>query len=171
MGLFGEKEIKEDRHIIDRLLNIIEELIPHHSHRIRPILAFNILINNTNLNFMAVVTSLNLTSTAPVQLFMTVVDQTTGNVIAGVASGFSYAVADSTQDIAVVDPTTPEDVDIHAVSNTGGTTVVPTAQFVSTLLGPDGKTPAFSGPITGPALTLTNNIVVTTLNPVLAFNQ
>lgn len=119
---------------------------------------------------MAVVTSLNLTSPAPVQLFMTVVGPD-GNPIAGVASGFAYAVADPTADIAVVDPDLPADVDIHAVSGTGGTTVTPTANFVSTLLQADGVTPVFSGPITGPALTLTNNIPVTTLNPALAFNQ
>jgi hypothetical protein len=133
-------------------------------------LAFNISDKNKNYNFMAVVTSLNLTSAAPVQLFMTVVDQN-GNPIAGALTGLSYAVADPTQDIAVVDPTTATDVDIHAVTNTGGTTVVATGQFVSTLLGTDGVTPVFSGPVTSPALTLTNNIVVTTLSPVLAFNQ
>jgi hypothetical protein len=162
---------KEDVKIIDRLLGIIENLTGCGKERqIRPILAFNISNKNKNLNFMAVVTSLNLTSPAPVQLFMTVVDPS-GNVIAGVASGFSYAVADPTQDIAVVDPTLPADVDIHAVSSTGGTTVTPSANFVSTLLQVDGKTPVFSGPITGPALTLTNNIPVTTLSPSLAFNE
>lgn len=138
--------------------------------KMRPILAFNISINNKNLNFMSVVTSLNLTSAAPVQLFMTVLDPS-GNPIAGVATAYAYAVADPTQDIAVADPTTPADVDIHAVSSTGGTTVTPTANFVSTLLQADGVTPVFSGQITGPALTLTNNIPVTTLSPSLAFNQ
>ena len=139
-------------------------------NKMRPRLAFNILINNKNLNFMSVVTSINLTSPAPVQLFMTVIDPS-GNLIAGTATGYAYAVADPTQDIAVVDPTTPEDVDIHAVSSTGGTTVTPTANFVSTLKQADGVTPVFSSPITGPALTLTNNIPVTTLSPSLAFNQ
>lgn len=173
MHLFGTSASeKEDVSVINRLLGIIENLTSCGKERqIRPILAFNISITNKNLNFMAVVTSLNLTSTAPVQLFMTVVDQTTGALIAGVASGFAYNVADQSQDIAVTDTTIPTDVDIHAVSSSGGTTVVPTANFVSTLLGSDGKTPLFSGPITGPALTLTNNIPVTTLNPVLAFNQ
>jgi hypothetical protein len=138
---------------------------------VRPRLAFNIFLNNTNLNFMAVVTSLNLTSAAPVQLFMTVVDPS-GNVIAGVATAYAYAVGDPTQDIAVVDGTVPADVDIHAVSGTGGTSVTPTANFVSTLLQADGITPVFSGPITGLALAVTNNIPpVTTLTPSLAFNQ
>lgn len=150
---------------------IIEKIIaPEHRHEIRPLLAFNIFINNKNFNFMSVVTNVNLTSTAPLQLFMTVVDPS-GNVIAGVATGFAYVVGDPTQDIAVADNDLPADVDIHAVSSTGGTTITPTANFVNTLLGPDGKTPVFSGPITGPALTLTNNIPVTTLTPSLAFNQ
>lgn len=170
MSLFGHEKKDPIVFIENFIINIGEG--QHHEHRkMRPKLAFNILINNTNLNFMAVVTSLNLISPAPVQLFMTVIDPN-GNLIAGVASGFSYAVADSTQDIAVVDPTIPTDVDIHAVSSTGGTSVVPTANFVSTLLQDDGVTPVFSGPITGPALTLTNNIqTVTTLSPSLAFNQ
>jgi hypothetical protein len=169
MSIFGESAAqKEDESIINRQLGIIEALLSW--KREPPKLRFNILINNKNFNFMAVVTSLNLTSTAPVQLFMTVNDQN-GNPIAGVLSGLSYSVGDSTQDIAVPDTTTPTDVDIHAVSSTGGTTVTPTGNFVSTLLQADGKTPVFSGPITGPALTLTNNIPVTTLSPVLAFNQ
>lgn len=154
----------------------LEELIEddrHHRHpkpKIHPILAFNIIFNNKNFNCMGVVTSLNLTSAAPVQLFMTVVDPS-GNPIAGVATGFSYVVADPTIDIAVVDPDVPADVDIHATANTGTTTVTPTANFVSSLKQADGVTPVFSGPITGPALTLTNNIPVTTLTPSLAFNQ
>jgi len=169
MSLFGESAAqKEDESIINRQLGIIEALLSW--KREPPRLAFNILINNKNLNFMAVVTSLNLTSAAPVQLFMTVVDPS-GNPIAGVATGYAYAVADPTQDIAVVDPTLPADVDIHAVSGSGGTSVTPTANFVSTLKQADGVTPVFSGPITGPALTLTNNIPVTTLSPSLAFNQ
>lgn len=171
MNFFGESRAqKEDESIINRLLGIIENLTCCDKKRpIRPILAFNLHYNNKNFNCMAVVTSLNLTSAAPVQLFMTVIDQN-GNLIAGVATGFAYQVADQTQDIAVPDDTIPADVDIHAVSNSGGTSVIPTANFVSTLLNTDG-TPVFTGPITGPALTLTNNISVQTLSPVLAFNQ
>lgn len=168
MDIFGKKE-KTELEIIKLQAEIIQALVKE-KPIFRPKLAFNIFNKTQNLNFMAVVTSLSLTSAAPVQLFMTVVDPS-GNIIAGVASGFAYQVADPTQDIAVVDPTLPADVDIHAVSNTGGTTVIPTANFVSTLLQADGKTPVFSGPITGPALTLTNNIAVTTLTPSLAFNQ
>ena len=152
----------------------LEELLDQEHHhpkpKIRPILAFNINFNNKNFNCMGVVTSLTLTSAAPVQLFMTVVDPS-GNPIAGVATGFSYVVADPTIDIAVVDPDVPADVDIHATANTGTTTVTPTANFVSSLKQADGVTPVFSGPITGPALTLTNNIPVATLTPSLAFNQ
>jgi hypothetical protein len=170
MSIFGGENAaqKEDEAIINRLLGIIEGLLSW--KRQPPKLAFNISIKNKNLNFMAVVTSLNLTSAAPVQLFMTVVDAS-GNPIAGVLSGLSYAVADPTADVAVVDSTTPTDGDIHAVSSTGGTSVTPSGTFVSTLLQADGVTPVFSGPVTGPALTLTNNIPVTTLTPSLAFNQ
>lgn len=168
MSIFEKKE-----HRPESIINIGEVNIyigEEKEKRMRPRLAFNLFINNNNFNFMAVVTSLNLTSAAPVQLFMTVIDPS-GNPIAGVATGYAYAVADPTADIAVVDPTIPADVDIHAVSSTGGTSVTPTANFVSTLLQSDGVTPVFSGPITGPALTLTNNIPVTTLTPSLAFNQ
>lgn len=157
--------------LIMQIIIIFDEHRRKKKKRLSPVLAFNILINNKNLNCMAVVTNLTLTSAAPVQLFMTVVDKTTGNPIAGVASGFAYQVGDQTQDIAIPDATTPSDVDIHAVSNSGTTTIIPTANFVSTLLQADGKTPVFSGPITGPALTVSNNIPVTTLDPVLAFNQ
>lgn len=160
-------EILTREQILEQELEEIGDSIQRKSELI---LAFNILVNNTNFNFMAVVKSLNLTSAAPVQLSMTVIDQN-GNPIAGVLTGLSYAVADPTQDVAVVDSANPLDVDIHAVSNTGGTTVIPSGNFVSTLLQADGKTPVFSGPVTGPALTLTNNIPVQTLTPSLAFNQ
>jgi hypothetical protein len=170
-GLFGEsKQEKEEFSIINRLLGIIENLTGAASQKLRPALVFNIFNENQKLKFMAQVSALTLTSAAPVQLFMTVVDPT-GNVIGGVASGFAYAPADPTQDIAVVDPSIPTDVDVHAVSPTGGTTVVATCNFVSTLLQADGVTPVFSGPLTSLPLTLTNNIAVTTLTPSLVFNQ
>ena len=58
----------------DLIINLVEEM-PHRHRRVSPKLAFNILINNTNLKFMSVVKSLALTSAAPVQLFMTVIDE------------------------------------------------------------------------------------------------
>lgn len=179
MDLFHDKEVKEDKHIIDKLLRnesdlieLLGRLIPEQSQpgKIRPILSFKLFINNKNFNFMAQIKSLTLISTAPVTLSVTVVDATTGIEIAGVLSGLAYNPADATQDIAVVDPVNPLDVDVHAVSNTGGTTVTGTGNFVSTLKGADGVTPAFSGTVTG-TLVLVNNIPVAVLNPVLAFNQ
>jgi hypothetical protein len=153
----------------DLIINFGEEK-PHHHHRhIKPILAFNILIHNTNFNYMAIVTNLTLTSVAPVTLNMTVTDGPNGPQIAGVLSGLAYNV-DATQDIAVVDPNDPLSVDIHSVAPQGGSTVTGTGNFVSTLLGSDGVTPAFSGTVTG-TLVLVNNVVVAVLNPVLAFNQ
>jgi hypothetical protein len=142
------------------------------TRRMRPILAFNIFQTNKNFNFMAVISSLTLTTTAPVTLFMTVLDTSNGNaVVAGALTGLSYTPADPTQDIAVVDPTTATDVDIHAVTPTGGTTVAATGTFVSTLLQSDNVTPVFSGPVSG-TLTIVNNVVVSaTMTPVLAFNQ
>src|ERR1700748_511385 len=110
----------------------------HHGHKFRPNLAFNLLLTNTNFTYMSVVTNLTLTSTAPVELSMTVLDANNNNsVIAGTLSGLSYNV-DATQDIAVVDPNDPLSVDIHAVAPQGGSTVTATGNFVSTLLGSDG---------------------------------
>jgi hypothetical protein len=99
-------------------------------------------------------------------------DTSNGNaLVAGALTGLAYTPADPTQDLAVVDPTTTTDVDIHAVSSTGGTTLAATGQFTSTLLQADGKTPVFSGPVSG-TLTIVNNVVVAaTMTPVLAFNQ
>lgn len=152
------------------LARVLDKLITPPENKMRPVLAFNLLINNTNFNFMAVVKNLTLTSTAPVTLNMTVTDGDGGPEIAGVLSGLSYAPADPAQDIAVVDPAVATEVDVHAVTNTGGTTVTGSGSFTSTLLGVDGKTPAFTGTVTG-QLILVNNIPVKVLNPVLAFNQ
>lgn len=170
MGIFDKKEHHPETVInIDKIIvNLGDE--PHHGHKICPRLAFNILIHNTNFNYMSVVSTLTLTSTAPVTLSMTVVDKTSGTVIAGVLSGLSYTPADATQDIGVVDPSNALEVDVHAVTPTGGTNLVANGTFVSTLLGSDGVTPAFSGPVTG-TLVLVNNVVISVLNPVLAFNQ
>jgi hypothetical protein len=172
-GIFGEShEEKEKDSIINRLIGIIENLTGDHPRKLRPVLAFNILNNNSNYNFMAVLSSLTLTSTAPVTLFMTVLDSSNGNaLIAGALTGLAYTPADPTQDLAVVDPTTATDVDIHAVSPSGGTTLAATGTFVSTLLQADNVTPVFSGPVSG-TLTIVNNVVVAaTMTPVLAFNQ
>lgn len=176
MGIFGghhHEENKEPFVFIETLIINFGEETPHHQkpkHKIRPHLVFNIHFNNKNFNLMAQVTNLTLTSTAPVTLSMTVVDANNANTpIAGVLSGLTYN-ADATQDIAVVDPADPLSVDIHAVTPQGGSTVTGTGNFVSTLLGPDGTTPAFSGTVTG-TLVLVNNIPVAVLNPVLAFNQ
>jgi hypothetical protein len=171
MPLFGDsKEEKTLIEIVKTQAETIAELVGKSVQKIKPVLVFNFFYKTQNCNFMSVVSSLTLTSTAPVTLSMTVVDQTSGNVIAGVLSGLSYAPADPTQDIAVVDPSNPLEVDVHAVLPTGGTSVVATGNFVSTLLGTDGVTPVFSGSVTG-TLVLVNNVPVAVLNPVLAFNQ
>jgi len=173
------EEIREDYEICEILTReqILEqelgELLEEEREdrkRLHPILAFNIFVNNTNFTFMAAVSTLTLTSTAPVTLNMTVTDGPGGPEIAGTLTGLTYTPADPTQDIAVVDPTVATEVDVHAVTNTGGTTVTGSGSFTSTLLGTDGKTPAFSGTVTG-QLVLVNNIPVKVLNPVLTFNQ
>lgn len=138
--------------------------------KIRPKLAFVYYYNNLNLNFMSIVTSLTLTSLAPQTFKMIVVDANNANSpIGGVLSGLTYN-ADATQDIAVVDPADPLSVDIHAVSQQGGTAVTGSGTFVSTALQPDGVTPLVNGIVTG-TLVLVNNIVVAIVNPVLTFNQ
>lgn len=172
MDLFGKKE-----HFPSTIINIekiIVNLDKHSEHnhdcKIAPSLVFNILINNKNLNFMPQVTSLTLTSTAPVTLSMSVVDANNGNTpIAGTLSGLTYTPSDPSQDLAVVDLNDATEVDVHAVTNTGGTTVAASGTFVSTLTKTDG-TPAFSGTVTG-SLVLVNNIPIAVLNPVLVFNQ
>lgn len=142
----------------------------HHERKIRPTLVFNLLIQNKNFHSMGQISNLTLTSPAPITLNMTVGDANNNNApIAGVLSGLTYDV-DATQDIAVVDTSDPLSVDIHAVAPQGGSTVTGTGNFVSTLMGTDGVTPAFSGAVTG-TLVLVNNIVVAVLNPVLLFNQ
>jgi hypothetical protein len=152
---------------IERLKAEIAQLV---ARKMRPKLVFNLLINNKNYNSMAIITSLNLTSTAPVQLFMSVVDQNS-NVIAGVLTLQSVTPADPTQDISVLDPTTPDDVDIHAVALQGGTGVVAVGTFVSTALNPDG-TPVLTGTFTSDSLAVTNNIVIATPpTGKLVFNQ
>jgi hypothetical protein len=148
----------------ERILNIFH-------HHLRPIIHFSHFYHDKNFNYMAILTSLTLTSTAPVDLAMVVVDANNNNTpIAGTLTGVSYTLADPTQDAAVPDPVTPNEVDIHAILLTGGTVVTATGTFVSTAVGTDGKTPLFSGTVTG-TLTLVNNIPATTLAPVLTFNQ
>jgi len=179
MNLFKQNYEKEFLAIINQLLHqqtvllkILDRLTPEPPPilKIRPVLAFQLFNQNKNFNSMSQVTTLTLLSTAPVTLFMTVVDANNNNAeIAGVLSGLSYTPADPAQDIAVVDPDNALDVDVHAVTNTGGTTVTGSGTFVSTLTNPDG-TPAFSGTVTG-QLVLVNNVPVAVLNPVLAFNQ
>lgn len=172
MSIFTKKEHQPETviNIGEIFINLGEEKPHKPSPKHRPHLAFNILIHNTNFNFMAQISTLTLTSAAPVTLSMTVVDANNGNAeIAGTLSGLTYTPADPAQDIAVVDPAVATEVDVHAVTNTGGTTVAASGTFVSTLTNTDG-TPAFSGTVTG-SLVLVNNIPVAVLNPVLAFNQ
>lgn len=175
MSIFGHhKDEKSNPSVFIEtiIINFGEEKPHHHKPKpqIRPHLVFNIHFNNKNFNCMAIISNLTLVSTAPVTLFMTVVDANNANaLIAGTLSGLTYTPGDAGQDIAVVDPVDPLSVDVHAVTNTGGTSVAASGQFTSTLTNPDG-TPVFSGTVTG-TLVLVNNIPVAVLNPVLAFNQ
>lgn len=158
-------EILTREQILEREL---EEIIDQFGFR--PILTFQHFFNDKNLNFMAIITNLTLTSTAPQTFKMTVNDANNNMAeIAGTLSGLSYN-ADAAQDIAVVDPSDPLSVDIHAVAPQGGTTVTATGNFVSTLQKSDNSGPAFSGIVTG-MLVLVNNVPIAILNPVLAFNQ
>lgn len=120
---------------------------------------------------MAIVSNLTLTSVAPVELSMSVVDANNNNaVIAGVLSGLTYSPTDATQDLAVPDTTNLLGVDIHAVSLTGGTSLVATGLFVSTALQADGVTPVVNATLTA-TLVIVNAVVVAALNPTLVFNQ
>ena len=169
-GWIEHKRHHPDEHPCILIENLTINVGEEKPHQIRPKLAFLIYVNNKNLNSMPQVTNLTLTSVAPVELSMTVVDANNNNApIAGVLSGLTYAV-DATQDIAVQDATDPLSVDIHAVSLQGGSTVTGSGTFVSTALQSDNVTPLFTGTVTG-TLVLVNNIVVAVLNPVLAFNQ
>jgi hypothetical protein len=151
------------------IIIIFEERFEKKCH-IRPELVFTHLHHHKNFNYMAIISSLTLTSVAPVTLSMSVVDANNNNaLIAGTLSGLAYTPTDSAQDIAVPDLTVATDVDIHAVTDTGGTTITAIGTFVSTSLNPDG-TPKVNGKVTG-TLVLVNNIPVAVLNPVLAFNQ
>lgn len=168
MSIFDKKERNPETivNIGEIIINFGEE----RPHKLKPKLAFNHFNNNKNFNYMAQITSLTLISTAPVTLSMTVVDANNGNAeIAGTLTGLTYTPADPAQDIAVVDPAVATEVDVHAVTNTGGTSIAASGTFVSTLTKADG-TPAFSGSVTG-TLALVNNVPVAVLNPVLAFNQ
>lgn len=175
-----EAIVEENRRLIEegiQLTRIIREQakeLEHERHRhhsnMRPTLIFKLFFNNKNFHSMSQVQNLTLISTAPVALFMAVVDANNNNApIAGTLTNLVYTPADPTQDIAVVDPNDDTEVDVHAVTNTGGTTVAASGNFVSTLQKDDG-TPAFSGSVTG-QLVLVNNIPVAVLNPVLTFNQ
>ena len=173
MSIFGhhEKDKPEPSVFIETLIVNFGEEKPHHPKpKIRPRLVFNLFNQNKNFNYMAIVSTLMLTSTAPVTLSLSVADANNGNTpIAGTLSGLTYTPSDPSQDLAVVDPSDATEVDVHAVTNTGGTTVAASGTFVSTLTKTDG-TPAFSGTVTG-SLVLVNNIPVAVLNPVLVFNQ
>lgn len=152
------------------ILIIFIEEFEKRRRRMQPFLAFTHFHHHQTHHYMAQVTSLTLTSAAPVTLNMTVLDANNNNaILAGVLSGLTYDV-DATQDIAVLDPNDPLSVDIHAVAPQGGATVTGTGNFVSTLQKADGSGPAFSGQITG-TLVLVNNIVVAVLAPFLGFNQ
>jgi hypothetical protein len=152
------------------MVTIIINECQQHKPQVSPHLVFQVSIHYKNFNYMTIISSLNLTSIAPVVLTLSVVDQNNANaVIPGTLSAITLTPADPTQDVALADATVPNGVDVHAVSDTGGTTVTATAAFTSTALKADG-TPVVTGTFTA-TLTIANNIVVAAVNPLLVFNQ
>lgn len=105
---------------------------------------------------MASINSITLTD-AQVHTGLVQVTDDAGNLYSGTLSNPVITVADPTQDTAVIDPTTPNTVDVQEVNPTGGTTAVLTADFTSdgNVIAAAGQTP--TAPATGtvfPGLTV-----------------
>lgn len=79
---------------------------------------------------MASINSLTLTDNLPHSGLISVVDGA-GNTYTGTLANVVVAPADPTQDSAVVDPTTPNTIDVQEKNPTGGTSVSVTADFTS----------------------------------------
>lgn len=80
--------------------------------------------------FMASINSITLTDALAHTGLITVTDDA-GNNYTGTLANVAVTVADPTQDTAVVDPTTPNTIDVQEKNPTGGTTAVVTADFTS----------------------------------------
>ena len=80
--------------------------------------------------FMASINSLTITDNLPHTGLISVVDGN-GNSYTGTLANVVVAPADPTQDTAIVDPNTPNTIDVQEASPTGGTTVSVTADFTS----------------------------------------
>lgn len=79
---------------------------------------------------MASINSITLTDALSHSGLISVVDGN-GNTYTGTLANVVVTPADPTQDSAVVDPNTPNTIDIQEKSPTGGTTVKVTADFTS----------------------------------------
>lgn len=126
-------------------------------NRVVPKLVF--LHSKYKTNRMQPVSSLTLTSLAPVTLTLAVIDENNNNqVIPGTLSNIKPVVGDPAQDSAVADSGGASEVAFGAITRTGGTTVNTTADFVSEEKDANGS-PIVSGnfPCT---LTIVNNVVV-----------
>jgi hypothetical protein len=128
MGLFGESKIeKEEFHIIERLLKIIENLTSHRKERIQLIVFFH----NKN-TCMSTVNSVNFTTNAPDQGVIAVVDTANGNaILTGTLANITAASSDATQDTFSVDPSVANTLDVAPVSNTGSSIGTVKADFTS----------------------------------------
>lgn len=80
--------------------------------------------------YMASINSLTITDNLPHTGLISVVDGN-GNSYTGTLANVVVTPADPTMDTAVVDPTTPNTIDVQEASPTGGTTVSVTADFTS----------------------------------------
>lgn len=79
---------------------------------------------------MASINSITLTDALPHTGLITVTDDF-GNTYTGTLSNVAVAVADPSQDTAVVDPNVPNTIDVQEANPTGGTTALVTADFTS----------------------------------------
>ena len=102
----------------------------HKKHK-HPKLRLRIYFQNKINHFcMASINSITLTDAQLHTGLITVVDDA-GNSYTGTLGNVSVAVADPTQDTAVVDPNVPNTIDVQEANPTGGTTAIVTADFTS----------------------------------------
>lgn len=102
----------------------------HKKHK-RPYLHLRIYFQNKiKHSFMASINSITLTDALPHTGLITVTDDF-GNTYTGTLSNVAVAVADPSQDTAVVDPNVPNTIDVQEANPTGGTTALVTADFTS----------------------------------------
>lgn len=155
MSIFGEsKQEKEEFHIIDRLLGIIENLT-FRRERIRLIVFFH----NKN-TCMSTVNSVNFVTNAPDQGVIAVVDTANGNaILTGTLANQVAVSSDPTQDTFSIDPTVANTLDVAPVSNSGSSMGTVKGDFTSQ--GNAGITDGTVFPGLTVQVAATNNIPVT----------